>query len=58
MAKINVATCPCGFVATTPHGVDEAVEVAQNHAKRIHPDDYPNGLSRETALSLIEEKEQ
>jgi hypothetical protein len=52
-----IGTCPCGFVITTPHGEAEAVEVMQNHVKRIHAKDYPNGITKEEALKDIKEAE-
>jgi hypothetical protein len=55
LAKKLIGTCPCGFTFTTPHGEDDAVTIMQNHAKRIHPQDYPNGLSREKAMENIKE---
>lgn len=57
MAKKLTGVCPCGFTFTTPHGEDEAVEVIQNHVKRIHSKDYPNGLTREEAMEDIKEAE-
>jgi len=30
--------CACGFTMTTPHGKEDAIAVAQNHVRRIHPD--------------------
>jgi hypothetical protein len=56
MVKL-IGTCPCGFVITTPHGEAEAVEVMQNHVKRIHAKDYPNGITKEEALKDIKEAE-
>lgn len=53
LADKFVGTCPCGFTYTTPHGEDDAVTIMQNHVKRIHPDDYPNGLTRKQAMEHI-----
>ena len=47
--------CPCGFEFLTPHGENDAVAVMQEHVRRIHEDDYPNGMSREEALENIKE---
>ncbi len=44
--------CPCGFTMTTPHGMDDAVAVVQEHLSRVHPD--MDG-SRETAEKTIKE---
>jgi hypothetical protein len=54
-AKLG-ADCPCGFSFVTPHGKDDGVAVLQDHVGRIHKKDYPNGLSREEALSELSEK--
>ena len=47
--------CPCGFEFTTPHGENDAVITMQEHAKRIHKEDYPEGLSRTEAMEHIKE---
>jgi hypothetical protein len=51
--KNLVGGCPCGFSFKTPHGEDDAVAVLQNHIERIHPKDYPKGLTRKEALEHI-----
>ena len=51
--KMLSGNCPCGFEFKTPHGENDAVSVLQDHVRRIHPSDYPKGLSREEALKSI-----
>ncbi len=53
MAGMKGADCMCGFSYRTPHGEADAIAVAQDHVRRIHPKDFPNGLSRAEALKLI-----
>lgn len=53
MAKNFVGECPCGFSFKTPHGEDDAIAVMQNHVSRIHPKDYPKGLTKKEALEHI-----
>jgi hypothetical protein len=48
-------TCPCGFSFFTPFGESEAVEVMQNHVKRIHLKDYPNGVTKAEAMKHIKQ---
>jgi len=50
------ADCPCGFSFATPHGEDEAIAVVQEHVRRIHSKDYPNGVSRDEAKSELKSK--
>jgi hypothetical protein len=54
--KTMTGNCPCGFKFETPHGEEDAVSVMQDHVRRIHPQEYPGGLSREEALKDIKEK--
>jgi hypothetical protein len=35
--------------------MDDAVAVMQDHVKRIHPKDYPNGLTKAEAMEHIKE---
>jgi hypothetical protein len=49
--------CPCGFKFETPHGESDAIAVLKDHVGRVHPKDYPNGLTREEAMKNIKAKE-
>jgi hypothetical protein len=45
--------CMCGFTFRTPHGLDDAVATAQDHVRRVHRKEFPQGASREETLKLI-----
>ncbi len=54
MDAMQMVTCPCGAEFKT-HTVEEAVEHAILHVKSVHPNDFPQGLSRDEALKMVRE---
>lgn len=53
MAEKLGADCECGFTFTTPHGMDEAVEIVETHVRRVHPE---MKMTRETARNVIKKR--
>ncbi len=54
--EVHLGECPCGFKFETPHGENDAVAIMKEHVARVHPKDYPQGLTTSQAKEHIRKK--